>query len=75
VLTNLAWPVAAVVIAVVAAVTVLGWHGTLAASDLTTIYVLILGAVGITATAHVTANAVNQAASPPAPSATPEKLV
>lgn len=73
--SSLAWPVALVVVAVIGAVTYLGSDGVLAASDITTILVLILGAVGITATAHVTATAVNNATNPQAGTATTEKLV
>lgn len=75
VVNSLAWPVALVVAAVIGSVTYLGSAGVLAASDITTILVLILGAVGITATAHVTATAVNNATNPPATTTTPEKLV
>lgn len=74
VLTSLAWSVVAVVVAVVGAVTYLGSSGVLQASDITTILVLILGATGITTTAHVTATAVSNAAQG-ASSTTPQKLV
>lgn len=72
---SLAWPVSAVVVAVIGAVTYLGSVHVLAASDITTIIVLILGAVGITTTAHVTANAVAQASQPAGTATVTEKLV
>lgn len=73
--TSLAWPVAAVVIAVIGAVTYLGQDHILMASDITTIIVLILGALGITATAHVTANAVAGSSTLPPPNQPPGPLV
>lgn len=72
---SLAWPVAAVVLGIVGGVTYLASAGTLASSDVTTIFVLILGALGITTTAHVTATAVTNAQNPQAPATTTEKLV
>lgn len=74
-LNSLAWPVAVVVLSVVGAVTYLGSQHILASSDITTILVLILGAVGITTTAHVTASAVSNAANIQPPAGPPGKLV
>jgi len=73
--TSIAWPVAVVVVAVIGAVTYLAANGHMAAADVTTLFVLILGALGITTTAHVTAAAVTNAQTPPAAPAAPEKLV
>jgi len=70
--SSLAWPVAAVVVAIVGAVTYLAANGHMAAADVTTLFVLSLGALGITTTAHVTANAVVSAQTPtPAPAPNP----
>ena len=73
--TSLAWPVAAVFVAVIGSITYLGQDHVLAASDITTIIVLILGALGITATAHVTASAVSNAQNPPTPPVGPTQTV
>ena len=70
-MNSLAWPVALVVVAVIGAVTYLGSAGVLMASDITTILVLILGAVGITAGVHVATNANTATNPPPAPPAPP----
>ena len=70
-MNSLAWPVALVVVAVIGAVTYLGSAGVLMASDITTILVLILGAVGITAGVHVATNANTPATTPPVPPAPP----
>lgn len=73
--TSLSWPVAAVVVAVVGAITYLGADHVMGAADITTILVLILGAVGIVAGTHVGAQA---GATVPGPAETPaavEKLV
>ena len=66
-MNSLAWPVALVVVAVIGAVTYLGSAGVLVAADITTILVLILGAVGITAGVHVATNANQPPTTPPTP--------
>lgn len=73
--SKLLWPVAAVVVAVIGAVTYLAQNGTIPGSDVTTIFVLILGGLGITTGAHVAGNLVSSAVAPaPTPVPAPVPL-